>query len=733
MAGLETREADPLASGCSLPTKGVAQIRIANLVPSDTSADFCIRPSGTTDWGRPVMRNGGTGAICQAGMPYATVSVPFAVSAKKVDLKAIAAGGPCSEPATSEVDGVTLGPAVTTIARMGGGTAKVKEMIGAFPEEATPDKSGLAMRVINAMPGSAPIELGTATCQGTSCSNVSLPVNASAVLFERPVGFGEFESAGPTTTPYTVDKQGYMLFESGGFAFVLVPENDTKAVIAWYQPGGAFTRTMYAVGDPQDVAYAVRGLYCDDFAADSKNPLLASCTLTSLPNFTVDTVSLGLFGGNTTAETERKPLIYRTLQAEDADFVCVLEASEPDVNAQGIVALKTAGLSNVYNPPSQIGTPPTDPTDWNGSTPPTMLPNPPCAGNVPPSDFDAALMCAVNTCNTNTGSESGELLADYTCPGSTVCTPSSCLSSSCVGPFIPLVTSYPGCFNCMVENVLSFQTYAVMKANCTQSTLYPFAFNGADPVILASRFPFAKNADGSDATDVLFLPSTGYRRAVLHARVVPDALDPTKTVDFFCGYYTSPLLNGGLPYTGNYSKNMTYPDEPAPGTNGWRDEQNLQARRTVPFVKAHSTGPTIIAGDWHSSVHQPQNVTTPSSSTPWTVGDQSPEISEYFTSSQGGGFIPAHTAAWGYPCQFCPSVNSSNVNNPYDPPPAQQGVQGFDFLTTYLYGSGFSASSVTSESITNTAAIVQYDPANASLMGPISEYYARRIVLIRPQ
>jgi hypothetical protein len=55
------------------------------------------------------------------------------------------------------------------------------------------------------------------------------------------------------------------------------------------------------------------------------------------------------------------------------------------------------------------------------------------------------------------------------------------------------------------------------------------------------------------------------------------------------------------------------------------------------------------------------------------------------------------------------------------------------FLTTYLYGPGFSASSVTDEQITNTAAIVQYDPANPSLMGPISEYYARRIVLIRPQ
>jgi hypothetical protein len=325
----------------------------------------------------------------------------------------------------------------------------------------------------------------------------------------------------------------------------------------------------------------------------------------------------------------------------------------------------------------------------------------------------------------------GQLLADYTCPGSTVCTPSSCLSSSCVSQFIPLVTSYPACFNCMVYNVLSFQTYAQLKANCTQSTLYPFAFNGADPVILASRFPFAKNADGSAATDVLILPSTGYRRAVLHARVVPDAMDPSRTVDFFCGYYSSPLLNGGLPYTGSYGNNMTYADEPAPGTNGWRDEQNLQARRTVPFVKAHSMGPTIIAGDWHSSVHQPSSITSPSTMTPWTIGDQSPEISQYFASS---GFVAAHEAGWGYPCQFCPSVNAgSSPPNPYNPPPAQQGVEGFDFVTTYLYGSGFSASSVASESITNTATIVQYDPANPSLMGPISEYYARRIVLIRPQ
>ncbi len=281
----------------------------------------------------------------------------------------------------------------------------------------------------------------------------------------------------------------------------------------------------------------------------------------------------------------------------------------------------------------------------------------------------------------------------------------------------------------MVYDILSFQSYAQMKANCTLNTLYPLAFNGANPVILASKFPFAKNKDGSDATDAFWLPSTGYRRAVLHAKVLPDPLDTTKTLDVFCGYFTSPLLRGGLPYVGNYSKKTVWPDEPSPGTNGWRDEQNLQAQRTIEWVKKLSTGPTIVAGDWHSSVHQPENVAMPSSATPWTIGDQSPEIEEAFASA----FVTAHASNWKYPCQFCPSSNASNVPNPYNPPPSQSGVQGFDFLTTYLYGPGFSAASVTDEAITNTDPVVQYNPANPTLMGPVSEYYARRIRLLRPQ
>jgi hypothetical protein len=735
IAGLDTRDADPLVSGCSLPTKGVAQVRIANLVPGTTNADFCFRPSGTTDWGRPVMRNGGTGAACQAGLAYASVTVPFAVGSKKLDIKAIPAGGPCSQAATSELDGVTLGNAVTTIARMGGGAGHVKEIVGAFPEEANVDTSTLRMRVINASPAGPDVELGIALIPDSAHQgSISLPAVAQTILYERPVPFGATESAGPSNAaPYPVDAQGYMPYESGGNPLLLVPAGKMQAIIAWYQPGGAYTKTIYAIGDPQNVAYAVRGLVCDDTGADTNNPLLQSCFSTSLPNFTVDTVSLGLFGANTTAEPERKPLVYQTLQQEDADFVCVPEVSEPDVDVSVASALQAAGLKYILNPTAQASTPPTDPTDWSGHTPPATLTNPPCAGSVPSTDFSAAYQCAVNNCNSSPGSEAGELPSTLQCPSTTVCTPLSCIAAGCTGPFTPLFVNYPACFDCMVYEFASYQSYSALKASCTQSTLYPLAFQGDNPVLLASRFPFAKNADGSDATDVLFLPSTGYRRAVLHAKVLPDPMDATKTVDFFCGYYTSPLLGASLPYVGNYSNNTMYADEPT-GTNGWRDEQNLQAIRTVAWVRKLSTGPTIIAGDWHSSVHQPQNVTTPSTTTPWTIGDQSPEISQMFVSPQGGGFLAAHAANWSYPCQYCPSSNAgAGVPNPYNPPPSRQGVEGFDFVTTYLYGPGFSAASVTDEKITNTNAIVAYDPSQPSLMGPISEYYARRIVLVRPQ
>jgi hypothetical protein len=721
VANIEPLKADPLSSSCALPaTSGAAaRVRIANLVPSATNADFCIRPSGTSDWGRPVLRNGGTAAACQAGLAYANVSAPFGVASASIDVKTIAAGGPCSQAATSELDGIKLGPGVTTIARMGGGSAKVSERTTAFAEETTSDMSDLRIRVVNAMPGGPDIEIGIAkTASQSQAATITLPAEVSTILVTRPVSFGQVESNGPTTTPpYVVDKQGYMSFDYGGFPFVLVPANQTKAAIAWYQIHGGFTKTMYAIGDPANLGYPVRGLYCDDLAPAPGNALLDDCTLTDLPTLAVDTFDTALYGANASYEGARKPFIYKAVQGDDADLLCLLWTSEPDANENFVAALKTAGMGYVLNPQAQLATPPTDPTNWNGKTPPPTLPNPPCAGSVPPSDFTDAFQCAVNGCNTDPGSETG-----------TIQGPLTCLTSNCTPQLIPLFTTYPICLNCLIFNITSLQTYVQTKQNCTVNTAYPITAGGANSSILASRYPFASNPDGSPATDVYYLPSTEARLSVLHARVLLNPDDAADTVDFFCGQFTTPSLIAALPYTGNYSNGRTYPDEPT-GTNGWRDEQNLQATRTTSWVQKVSGGrPAIVAGVWSASAHYPTSTTTPSAATPWTIGDQSPEVVQQLETA----FTAAHAPGWSYPCTSCPSTNASGPPNVYGAPPQIANVGGFDEDTTYVTGAGLGSASVTDESLLYTDDVVQFDPTNPQRLGPITEVWGRRLRIIRP-
>jgi hypothetical protein len=728
-ADFTTRSLDPYPPAeCTLPstTGAAAQVRVVNVVPGKASADFCFRESGTADWGQAVLRNSGTadGSTCWDGLPYASATVPFGVRFKKVDIKAIPAGGPCSQAATSEANGVSLGQGVTTIVRIGGGSAKVSERLAAFPEDtANPDPIDLRIRVINALPGGPDLQIGTATIQGT---NISLPATASLILVTRPVAFGSVESPGPTVPPgYKVDAQGYMTFDTLGTGFVLVPANQVQAIVAWYQPPGAYTKTMYAVGDPGDLSYPVRGLYCDDASPDASNAALAACTLTSLPTLAVETFNVGLYGAGSPNETARKAVIFPELanDSDPPDLGCYAATAEPDTNQEMVSSLAAAGLKYVVNPQPQMTTPATDPTDWSGHTPPATLPNPPCGGSVPQSIFAQAYSCGLLHCNTSPMDPTGVV------QGGTACLTMNCL------PELANMVMYPWCVNCFAANTGSLQTYLTTQQNCTQNTAYPLAAAGANTTILASRFPFATNPDGTPATDVFYLPSSYERRSILHARVLLNPQDKSNTVDFFCAYLQTPLLLATLPYPGLYSNGTMYPDMPTPGTNGWRDEQNLQAKRAIAWVqKIAGTGPAIIAGDWHASAHWPTKnsmdggpLSVPSMAMPWSIGDQSPEVLQQFT---GAGFTAAHLSGWNYPCTFCPSANAgSGTPNPYNPTPQTMWVEGYDFNTTFVSGMDFG--SVTDEEVRFTQDSVVYDPSKPN--GPLSEFYGRRVRVIRPQ
>ena len=84
-----TSSTSPVSSACSpptLPTAGSARVRLVNAGTTGRS-DFCVRPSGSTDWGQPVLHD--PNASCPSGLDYAQATIPFAMPAGAVDVEAI--------------------------------------------------------------------------------------------------------------------------------------------------------------------------------------------------------------------------------------------------------------------------------------------------------------------------------------------------------------------------------------------------------------------------------------------------------------------------------------------------------------------------------------------------------------------------------------------------------------------------------------------------------------------
>jgi hypothetical protein len=76
------------------PPQNKAWVRFGNLSPDGPPIDLCVRPSGTQDWGSPVLRKNGV----DAGLGYPAMSRVIYIDPGTVDFRAVAPGGDCSTP-----------------------------------------------------------------------------------------------------------------------------------------------------------------------------------------------------------------------------------------------------------------------------------------------------------------------------------------------------------------------------------------------------------------------------------------------------------------------------------------------------------------------------------------------------------------------------------------------------------------------------------------------------------
>jgi hypothetical protein len=702
VAKLETRNNDPLPGQCIALSAGTGpKMRVVNLVPSATNTDFCIRSSGAA-WGRPLLRDSGNNDICSAGLAYEGETIPFGGPAATIDVKAVPAGQTCAAAATSEIDGVAM-PAdgsVMTFMRMGGGA--VPEKIVALPEDSNSDPVNQRLRVVNALAGSAGITFGLA-------NDPVLPTTIALVAFTQPVPFGGVEPAGPAG-PGSVDAHGYFSVVAESTPLGIANPNDSHALIAFSLPSGNETETIYVVGSTSDPNYPVRGLICDEFNASPNDALLASCVETELPTIITQTFNVSLYGGAAPYENDRRQRVYDAVAKSDADAMCIVEAGDETQDKKPILDAVAAAHSQLqfhYYPTLDLNTQPTDPTDWQGNTPPAPT-TPPCGGSVDPTLVSDTWNCMMQNCDTTPGQAGGQL--DYASPstGTKVVTQSQCLTDKCAKYLAQLRDvgdpNKIGCLNCMIVNAVSRQTYADSQTACDTDTRRPFAFKGQTPSMILSRFPFAKKADGSDDVDTFVLPSTSFRRTVLRAKL---QLGGGSTVDFYCAQLTSAFVSGdGLPYTGPYSNG---------GSNGFADEQQLQANKAIAWIKAQSgSGPAIITGDWHASKQEN------------AYQGSVDKISDGVITSledPSTGFKLVHTQNWKQTCNYCPAPA-----DPWD----SLNAPGYDLVDTFVLNMKPTATQETMLYVPDYSNPATYVSFPDGTQGPISEYFSRSIHILRP-
>ncbi len=611
VAGIEDRKVDPLPSGCALPTVGEGRIRLANLVPQDAHADFCVRATGAA-YVRPILRDGGRD--CPNGYAYADVSAPFAVPVGRIDVKAIPAGSTCAAPALSEAIAIDVGAdLVVTVARIGASVGP--EQIVGLAETTPANGAETKIRLVHAAGNVPSIYVGAA-------KDPRLPTDVAGRLVADAVPFGKAIAPQSHATVGSIDPHGYVILPPTDYDLGVAADGATKALLVAHFSRTSTARTLFAIGDVNSPSYPVRGLVCAD---ENPNGIATVCTLTALATLSVDMFNAGLYGANAVDESARRPVIFDQLSKRTSDLICLTEVGRK-ADRDALIATAKIAYPYAVTATTDLNTQPTDPTDQNGRTPavPTI---PPCKGPVDPQLVDDAYQCMVDKCDSKLGDPAGVLAGG-----------SDCISSKCASKFIPLLDgdrNHARCFGCIIVNATSYTSFADSKNNCNTDAHNPYNFAGETPSMILSRYPLSN-------PDVYVLPSWLYRRSVLFAKV---ELEQGTSVDFYCAQLSSPLLDALLPYAGDYSNGND--------ATGYDVEQLLQVKRTIDYVKTKSAGrPAILAGDWHASEMQASPV----------LDDLNPEVFKTLRAA----FTEALPSGYQRSCTYCPlAQNAYNGDKSY--------------------------------------------------------------------
>jgi hypothetical protein len=276
----------------------------------------------------------------------------------------------------------------------------------------------------------------------------------------------------------------------------------------------------------------------------------------------VDAWNTGLGERTEPTLVPRRPKVIEAISTSIADVVC-LQGVHRKGDRDAIIEASRARFPHAASVHTDLATAVDDPTDQNGTIPPAPT-TPPCTGEATLAALQPAHDCLTKECSTVPGSDTGYL------------TSTRCLRYSCLSQLYAVLDVDPRCFACARMNSQD-ATLGEIRRACTEDARAGYAFAGENDLLLLSREPIA-------TSKLYVLPSTDYRRGVMHARL-------SSGLHVFCASLTPTFSAVDLPYTGRYG-------DGAMGINGWIAENLLQTKKLIALVKnVAGNDPAIVLGD----------------------------------------------------------------------------------------------------------------------------------------
>lgn len=696
LAGDAGADADAGPIQCTLPATGDAQARLANLVPSLDTYDFCLTPTSGQAPASGVLASSGSG--CPAGLAYRNVLAPFAVPSGSYRVDAVAPGAPCSSAPLATAPSVNFDPSTTTTVVLFGSGGGAQLQLKSFREEKG-TISEPKIRFIDAWSdGPSSLECGISSSDEVPTSILG------PELYAQNTPFG-----GVAPQASTVDPLGYFSVIGGvtvPFAFAETGKGTTGGVTVARDMTTFGSLSTFAIGTSADPRFPVDLMICNQ---DQIDGIYTRCSNNVPDDVIVTDYNVQLQGRFTPTEADRRTAVANAIAGLDSDFACITEVWDSK-DKDAIVQAAKAHFPYVARFTTDFTTTPNDPRDQNGNVPPAYT-NPPC-DSTSGQWSQAFLSCLAANCTTGAPNDmNGQLVENAT----------QCVVSHCLNEGIQLIAD-GGCYSCAITQTESGVTFADAQTACTTNPLARYAFGGDLGIMLLSTHPFLGGSQGDggapdgglppdDAPGVWVFPSTEYRAAVIRAPVDLSAGTNLSTkLDVYCAILTTPATGAERPYTGTYGGNGTTSAEQ------WLNENLLQANQLVGYVTSTSGARkrrAVVAGDYY---------TGPALGNLQALNQQSYDL---LTKSLPLALAPGYTPA----CTLCgdnPLVNAAGSSN--------ENIWSSYSLLNGLAVSEVQSNAVVLKELTATTNLSEFgSDAGSSLQIPPSFYYGMRtVVRVRP-